>query len=123
MKLLFCLADTLPGLRLYYGTRETSGPAMPSFTVFGDVIRTISGDLGVRVENVADLREFWSEHQIDTKFHWLDSGAPVVSIGRADDVAACHPGYRVSLTFGVVDRANGKRGIRTTDFVVLARRT
>ena len=42
----------------------------------------------------------------------------VISIGRKADIARCKIGNRVSITVQVVDRANGKRGIETTDFVV-----
>jgi hypothetical protein len=85
------------------------------------VIRAISTDLGVRVDNAAELRAFWDANRIDTKLGWFDSGAPVVSIGRNSDIAACQPGDRVSLTFRTEVRSNGKRGIRTIGFEVLKR--
>jgi hypothetical protein len=91
---------------------------MPRFTVHGEVIRTVGKDLGIRVENEADLRAFWRDHRIDTDLDWFGKGPPVVSIGRKADMARCKPGDRVSLTFIVEDRAGGKRGTRTVDFGV-----
>lgn len=93
---------------------------MPQFTVNGEVITTIGQDLGVRVENDVELREFWSRNEIDTDLDWFDDGPPVISIGRQADIAACNPGDRVSLTFVTKDRSNGKRGIETVDFTVLS---
>ena len=86
------------------------------FTVHGEVIRTVGKDLGIRVENERALRDFWQNHRIDTDINWFGAGPPVVSIGRSGDVARCKLGDRVDLTFVVVDRAAGKRGIRTVDF-------
>ena len=93
---------------------------MPQFTVYGEVIRAIGQDLGVRVENADEVRDFWQSNRIDTKLDWFDGGSPVVSIGRREDIEVCQPGDRVSLTFVTEDRANGKRGIRTVDFEVLS---
>jgi hypothetical protein len=89
---------------------------MPEFTVYGEVIRAIGPDLGIRVENADELREFWTANDIDTQLTWFDNGEPVVSIGRKQDIALCSVGDRVSLTFTTVDRANGKRGVQTTGF-------
>jgi hypothetical protein len=88
----------------------------PQFTAHGEVIKTIGKDLGVRVENEADIRAFWKTHGIDTDLDWFGPGPPVVSIGRQRDIASCKIGDRVSIIFEVEDRPGGKRGIRTTDF-------
>ena len=89
------------------------------FTVHGEVIRTIGKDLGIRVRNDKELRQFWRDHQIDTDIDWFDQGRPVYSIGRQEDVARSKPGQQASLTFKVQDRSNGKRGVRTVDFKIL----
>jgi hypothetical protein len=88
------------------------------FTVHGELIRTVGSDLGLRVENEHELREFWRDHHIDTKLDWFGSGPPVISIGRKSDIEGCKPGDRASLTFIVERRAEGKRGIRTVAFKV-----
>ena len=93
---------------------------MPQFTVSGEVIRTIAQDLGVRVENAGELREFWRNSEIDTKPDWFDQDEPVISISRQEDIVACKPGDQVSLTFVTEDRSNGKRGIKTVNFEVLS---
>jgi hypothetical protein len=95
-----------------------SVPAGMRFTAHGTVIRTVGRDLGVRVRNEAEIRNFWRVNEIDTKLDWFDSGPPVVSIGRARDIARCRVGDEASITFVVVDRPTGKRGIRTIDFEV-----
>lgn len=96
--------------------------AKPQFTATGEVIKTLGQDLGVRVENEAEMREFWRTHEIGTDLGWFGPGAPVVSIGRQKDIASCKPGDRVSITLEVEDRANGKRGTRTVDFRVLTKK-
>jgi hypothetical protein len=96
---------------------------MPQMTVHGEVIRTRGNDLGVRVENEQEIRQFWLDHHVDNKLDWLGPGPPVVSIGRREDIAACKPGDYASLTFVTEDRSNGKRGTRTIEFQVRARRS
>jgi hypothetical protein len=86
---------------------------MQRFTAYGEVIPTRGGDLGVRVENEADIRDFWKQHQIDTDLDWFGPGAPVISIGRKEDIASCRIGDRVSITVQV------RRGIKTVDFSVI----
>ena len=95
---------------------------MPQFTADGEVIPTWGSDLGVRVENVAAIRAFWQQHQIDTDLDWFISGTPVISIGRQRDIASCQIGDHVSITVEVEDRPGGKRGIRTVDFSVIRRK-
>jgi len=90
----------------------------PKLTVTGEVIPTIGKDLGIRVEDIEEIREFWTDQQIGTKLDWFGEGAPVVSIGRKQDIAKCRPGDRASLTFVVEERKDGKRGIRTIAFDV-----
>jgi hypothetical protein len=85
------------------------------FTVRGEVISTIASDLGIRVENESELREFWRVQRVDTDLDWYGKGPPVVSLGRREDIAKCKPGDYVRLTFVVAERANGKRGIRTVN--------
>ena len=46
----------------------------------GKVIKAYGSDLGVRVDNEAEIREFWRANQMDTKLDWFGPGAPVVSI-------------------------------------------
>ena len=93
---------------------------MTELTVHGEVIRAIGADVGLRIENADEIRTFWQVHQIDTKLNWIDNGAPVVSINRQCDIASCKTGDRASMTIATQDRSNGKRGIRTVDFRVLA---
>jgi hypothetical protein len=92
----------------------------PRFTVAGEVIPTIGQDLGIRAENEAELRAFWTEHRLPGNLGWFGPGAPVVSIGRKADRARCRPGDRARLTFVVKERADGTRGTRTVDFDVLS---
>jgi antitoxin component of MazEF toxin-antitoxin module len=93
----------------------------PKLTVTGEVIPTLGKDLGLRVEEVDKIRQFWTAQQIDTKLDWFDDGPPVISIGRKHDIARCRPGDRASLTFAVEERKDGKRGIRTIGFDVQPR--
>lgn len=97
---------------------ESPVAQMPRFTVHGEVIRTVGKDLGIRVKNADELREFWQEHRIDTRLDWFGEGPPIASIGRKGDIERCKPGDRASLTFVVEERANGKRGIKTVGFEV-----
>jgi hypothetical protein len=90
----------------------------PKLTVTGQVILTIGKDLGLRVEEIEEIRQFWTDQQIGTKLDWFGEGPPVISIGRKQDIARCRPGGRVRLTFVVEDRKDGKRGIRTIAFDV-----
>ena len=93
---------------------------MDQLTVYGEVIATRGSDLGVRVENEQDLRAYWQAHEVDTDADWFGPGAPVLSINRRRDVAACKIGDRVSLTVETTRRSNGKVGIDTMGFQVLA---
>lgn len=95
---------------------------MAQFTAQGVVIRTIGRDLGVRIENEDEMRDFWRTHNIDTDLDWFGPGAPVISIGRKGDIESCRLGDRVSITIQVEDRPNGKRGVRTIDFQVITRK-
>jgi hypothetical protein len=97
--------------------------AQSQFTGHGEVIKTIGRDIGVRVENEPEMRSFWRTHKIDTDLDWFGPGAPVISIGRQEDIASCTIGDRVSITVQIEDRPNGKRGIKTIDFQVLARKS
>ena len=95
---------------------------MAEFTAIGEVITTRGGDLGIRVENEAEIQDFWREHEIDTDLGWFDRRMSVISINRKRDVARCKVGDRVSITVKVVDRSNGKRGIDTFGFQILIRK-
>ena len=106
---------------------ELEGAAQPSevpvgsddeLTVSGEVIGTIGQDLGLRVDDAEVVRTFWLTRRLDTKLNWLDGGAPVVSIGRAEDIAKCRPGDRASLTLVVEQRKGGKRGTKTVRFEI-----
>jgi hypothetical protein len=96
-------------------------PPGARFTANGTVIRAIGKDLGIRVRNEAEMREFWRANEVDTDLDWFGPGAPVCSIGRARDKENCRIGDEASLTFEVVDRAGGKRGTRTVEFEVRPR--
>jgi hypothetical protein len=93
----------------------------PKLTVNGEVILTIGKDLGLRVEEIEEIRQFWTDQQIGTKLDWFGEEPPVISIGRKQDIARCRPGDRASLTFVVQDRKDGKRGIKTVAFDVQPR--
>ena len=97
--------------------------AQAQFTGHGWVIKTIGRDIGVRVENESEMRSFWRTNKIDTELDWFGPGAPVISIGRQAYIAGCEIGDRVTITVEIQDRPNGKRGIRTIDFQVLARKS
>ena len=98
---------------------EAAEESPGTFTVHGVVVGTIANDLGIRIRNEEELREFWRVHQIDSQLDWMGKGPPVFSIGRQKDRESCKPGDEVSMTFVVQDRAGGKRGIRTIAFEVL----
>jgi hypothetical protein len=89
------------------------------FTVYVEVIGTIDKDLGIRIRNEDEVREFWRINRIDSKLDWMGKGPPVFSIGRKEDSERCKPGDEVSMTFVVQERAGGKGGIRTVAFEVL----
>ncbi|WP_406697682.1 hypothetical protein V5E97_02340 [Singulisphaera sp. Ch08] len=86
----------------------------------GKVIKAYGSDLGVRVENETEIREFWRANQMDTKLDWFGPGAPVVSI-TAKYAAGCKVGDKVAITLEVVDRAGGKRGGQPVAFEVRSR--
>jgi hypothetical protein len=96
-------------------------PPGARFTTYGTVIRTVGRDLGLRARNEPEVREFWRANEIETKLDWFGPGPPVFSIGRAQDIKKCRVGDEASLTFEVVDRAAGKRGIQTVGFEVRSR--
>jgi hypothetical protein len=96
-------------------------PPGASFTAYGEVIKAVGKDLGIRVRNEAEIREFWRVNQVDTDLDWFGPGSPVVSIGRKQDVAKCKIGDEAGITFVVEDRAGGKRGIKTVAFEVRPR--
>lgn len=79
------------------------------FVAYGEVIKAYGSDLGVRVANEAEIREFWKVNQMDTKLDWFGRGAPVVSI-PSKFAASCKVGDEVAITLKVVDRPGGKRG-------------
>ena len=95
-------------------------PPGATFTVRGSVIKTRGRDLGIRARNDAQLRAFWKANRIDTKLDWFGPGAPVISIGRSEDIERCKAGDEASLTFVVEDKSDGKRRIKTIDFCVNA---
>jgi len=92
--------------------------AIPRLTVYGEVIKTVGRDIGIRIENEAEARAFWQKHGIETSLDWFGPGAPVFSIGRQRDIASCQLGDRASLTVEIADRP-GKRGTKTVAFSVL----
>jgi hypothetical protein len=90
-------------------------------TVHGEVVDTIAKDLGIRIQNEEEAREFWRVNQIDTMLDWAGKGPPIFSIGRKKDVESCKPGDEASMTVEVQDRVGGKRGIKTIAFEILRR--
>src|SRR3954447_21893152 len=103
------------------GRKPKTTPPGARFTAHGEVIKTVGNDLGIRVRNEAEMREFWRVNQIDTRLDWFGPGAPVVSIGRKQDISRCRPGDEAGITFVAEDRAGGKRGTRTVGFGVRSR--
>ena len=79
----------LPAGPLILVVSRRGAAAMDQLTVYGEVIATRGSDLGVRVENEQDLRAYWQAHEVDTDADWFGPGAPVLSINRRRDVAAC----------------------------------
>lgn len=71
----------------------------PKLTETGQVILTNGKDLGLRVEEIEEIRQFWTDQQIVTKLDWFGEGPPLISIGRKQDIARCRPGDRANLTF------------------------
>lgn len=113
--------DSSPPTRPRAGPAESVAavdavPPGARFTVHGRVVRTIGKDIGIRVRNEAELREFWRIQQMGTDLDWFGKGPPVVSIGRKADIRSCKPGDEASLTFVVEVRPGGKRGTRAVAF-------
>jgi hypothetical protein len=102
-------------------TCRPADPTPDSFTVFGVVVGTLGSNLGIRVENEKELREFWKAHKIDTNMEWAGKGPPVFTVGRRADIEMCKPDDEVKMTIKVDGRKNGTRGVRTIDFDVLRR--
>lgn len=92
---------------------------MAEFIAIGEVVANKAGDLGVRIENEEERKAFWREQKVDIGLGWFDPKISAIAIGRPQDVASCKVGDRVSITVKVVDRSDGKRGIRTVGFQVL----
>ena len=97
----------------------TSIESVPRITVTGEIIPAIGRDLGLRVDQAEEMRQFWEAQKIGTKLDWFDSGAPVVTIGRKQDISRCKPGDRATITLIVEDRKDGNRGTRTVSFDIL----
>jgi len=72
-------------------------PPGARFVAHGKVIKAYGSDLGVRVDNEAEIRQFWRANQVDTKLDWFGPGAPVVSI-PGKYVAGCKIGDDVAIT-------------------------
>jgi antitoxin component of MazEF toxin-antitoxin module len=102
-----------------FDLQGTSTETAAKLTVTGEVIRAIGKDLGLRVDEADVMRQFWADHKIGTKLDWFDAGAPVISIGRKQDISRCKPGDRATITLVVEDRKEGKRGTRTVSFDIL----
>ena len=83
------------------------------------VVGTIGKDLGIRIRNEDEVREFWRVNRMDTMLDWAGKGPPVFSIGRKDDIESCKPGDEASMTLEVQVRVGGKRGLKTIAFEVL----
>ncbi len=98
------------------GKKKPLGSPPPRITVYGEVVGT-SKALGIRVENEAEMREFWRTYSIATKLDWAGKGPPIASINRQGDIARCKPGDRANLTLEVEDRS-GKRCTKTVAFEV-----
>ena len=99
--------------------RPDSVDGLPAFiTVRGEVVGTIGKDLGIRIRNEDEVREFWRANRLTTKLDWAGKGPPLFSIGRKQDRERCKPGDEASMTVEVVQRANGERGTRTIAFEV-----
>jgi hypothetical protein len=92
---------------------------MAEFTAIGEVVANKAGEMGVRIENEEERQAFWREQKVDLGLGWFDPKFSAITIGRPQDVASCKVGDRVSITVKVVDRSDGKRGIRTVGFQVL----
>lgn len=92
----------------------------PRITIYGKVVGKIGKELGIRVENEAEMLEFWRVNNIGTNIYWAGK-PPLVSIGRRDDIARCKLGDRAYITLEVQDRSNGKRGTKTVDFEIRSR--
>ncbi len=83
------------------------------------VVGVIGKEMGIRVKNEDETREFWRVNRLTTKLDWAGKGPPVASIGRKQDREICKPGDEASMTLEVVQRANGERGTRTIAFELI----
>jgi len=92
---------------------------MDEFVAFGEVVANKAGELGVKIENDEERKAFWQEHKVDLGLGWFDPKFSAITIARPQDVASCKVGDRVSITLRVVNRSDGKRGVRTVGFQLL----
>lgn len=60
-------------------TKKTVPPGA-RITVYGTVLKTLGKDLGIRVRNEAELREFWRANEVDTDLDWFGTRPPFVRL-------------------------------------------
>lgn len=95
---------------------------MPSFTARGALERFGKDQWNVLVRNVEEMRQFWSQHRIDTKIEWAGTSPPKATVSRRELVARCEAageGAEVEYDMEVQDRANG-RGVTGVDLRMVA---
>jgi hypothetical protein len=91
---------------------------MPSFTIRGEVIPFIDRQRNIRVHNVAALRQFWADEDIDTDMDW-DRREVLITLSKEEFVDGCDIGDTVDYTIESWDRADGRR-IRGVALQVIA---
>lgn len=86
----------------------------------GKVIKAVGGDLGVRVENEAEIREFWRANQLDTNLDWFGPGSPVISI-PAKYASGCKIGDEAAITLETANWTGGRRRAKPVAIEVRSR--
>lgn len=89
---------------------------MSQLSVIGIVPPFYRNEFWLRVDNGAELEEFFKVEKIDTKLGYAE-GKPLICV-RGKLASCCKPGNRVRHIIETYDRKDGKR-IRGIDIEVL----
>jgi len=80
---------------------------MKQFTVRGIVPPFKRNEFWLRVDNGAELEEFFKVEKIDTKLTYAE-GKPLICV-REKFASCCKPGNHIRHTIEVYDRKDGRR--------------
>jgi hypothetical protein len=93
---------------------------MSRFVVKGTVRAMGEKQRNIAVENIRELREFWTAENIVTQLDWAGTSPPLVTVSARELVNQCERGDEVEYVIETCDRASG-RGIRGLDLRVITR--